>query len=174
MKKKALLLGSIFGGIIVSGAWLYATPYLAVRGMRAAAEARDAAALSAYVDFPAVRESVKTSFAGKVAAVAAPVQDNPLAAFGVAIAGAFANPMIDVLVTPEGLSQLLRGDVPARAASAVQAAAPGTELETTTGYDGPSAFVLTVKLKGTSNAPITFVMNRRGLVSWKLTGVKLP
>ena len=53
--KKALLVFVLLVGL---AGWLALTPYLAVRGMKSAADAKDSAALSAYVDFPAVRESL--------------------------------------------------------------------------------------------------------------------
>ena len=42
---------------VAGGAWVYASPYLALRSLQTAARAGDAAAFAEYVDFPAVRES---------------------------------------------------------------------------------------------------------------------
>jgi hypothetical protein len=43
--------------------WMYFTPHLTVRSMRLAAARGDAEALAAHVDFPALRESVKSQLA---------------------------------------------------------------------------------------------------------------
>lgn len=160
--------------LVAAGTWLFFAPHLAVRSMKAAAEAKDGAALSSHVDFPAVRESLKQGFGGKIAAATAPLQDNPLVAFGAAVASTLADPMIDVLVTPESLALMLKGDMPERAAALVAVAAPGADLETTMGYDGLSSFVFTVKRKGSAGRPIGFVMTRSGAFSWKLSAVRLP
>jgi hypothetical protein len=160
--------------LLAIGGWLYAAPYLAVRSMKAAADAKDGAELSSYVDFPSIRESLKAGLGGKVAAAAAPAEDNPLVAFGAALASTLADPMIDLLVTPDSLALMLRGDVPQRAAAAVAVAAPGADLETSMGYNGLNTFVFTAKRKGSTGNPITFVMTRRGVSSWKLSAVRLP
>jgi hypothetical protein len=172
MNTKAVLGGSAVVVLVVG--WLYATPYLAVRGMRSAADAKDGAALSTYVDFPAVRDSLKTSVSGRVASLAAPMQGNPLAAFGAAVATAFADPMIDALVTPESLELMLKGNLPQQAAGMVAATSPDAEVETTMGYAGFNSFLLTVKAKGLMTNPIGFVMTRNGVFSWKLSAVRLP
>lgn len=160
--------------LLAAGIWLYLAPYVAARRMKAAADARDAVELASYVDFLAVRESLKTGVSGKVAAATAPMHDNPLVAFGAAVASTLADPMIDALVTPESLALMLAGSVPERAAAMVGVAAPDAEVETSMGYDDFSTFVLTVKRKGSSGSPIGFVMSRTGIFSWKLTGVRLP
>ncbi|HVU05164.1 MAG TPA: DUF2939 domain-containing protein [Polyangiaceae bacterium] len=160
--------------VLALAVWVFASPYVAVRGMKSAADAKDAAALSAYVDFAAVRESLKTGVQGKVAAVAGVAPENPFAAFGASLAQAFANPMIDTLVTPESLSMMLAGNVPARAQGLMAAAAPGADVETSMGYTGVNTFELDVKGKGAPGNPIGFVLTRSGVLSWKLTAVKLP
>lgn len=42
--------------IAVLAIWLFFTPHLAFRGMRAAAEARDAEKLSSYINYPGLKE----------------------------------------------------------------------------------------------------------------------
>jgi hypothetical protein len=173
MNTKVALGGGGAVVVLVVG-WLYATPYLAVRGMRSAADARDGAALSSYVDFPAVRDSLKTSVNGRVASMAAPLQGNPLAAFGAAMATAMADPMIDALVTPESLELMLKGNVPQQATGMMAATSSDGQVETTMGYEGFNSFVLTVKGQGLISNPIGFVMSRNGVFSWKLSAVRLP
>jgi hypothetical protein len=162
--------------LIAIGAWVYYTPYLALRSMRSAAEAGDGAALSGYVDFPAVRESLKTTVNAKVASVASAAQDtgNPLGMFGAAFASALVSPMIDTFVTPESLALILNGVKPEPGGSVKVALPSEKDVETTTRYDGPSTFLVTVKTKGSSAEPIGLVLRRGGLVSWKLSALTFP
>ena len=46
-------------GVLLAGAALYAQPYLVVHQMYSAVESRDSAAIVSFVDFPALRESIK-------------------------------------------------------------------------------------------------------------------
>lgn len=84
---------SIIVILVAFGTWLYFAPYLAVSGMKAGAEAKDAVKLSSYVNFPALKESLKASFRAKLASGAAKKPEgNPFGAVGAALAVAFVNP----------------------------------------------------------------------------------
>jgi hypothetical protein len=170
--RKAL---SFFGVVllIAGGVWIYFTPFLALRSMRSAAEAGDGAALSGYVDFPAVRESLKTTVSGRVASATQGV-DNPLAMLGAAVASALANPMIDALVTPESLALILRGVKPEPGGAARVALPSESDVETTESYGDLNTFFVTVKTKGSPTAPIGLVLKRSGLASWKLSALTFP
>ncbi|MFL6844692.1 MAG: DUF2939 domain-containing protein [Allosphingosinicella sp.] len=69
--------------LLLAGGWWIASPWWTLWRMRDAAEAGDARALAAYIDFPALRASTKRQLPG------------PL--------GRLARPAIDLLVTPAGL-----------------------------------------------------------------------
>ena len=53
--------------LVACGTWFYFSPHLAVSQMKSAAEAKDAAKLLDYVNFPALKESLKASFNAKLA-----------------------------------------------------------------------------------------------------------
>ena len=131
--------------------------------MRAAAEAGDAAAFAAYVDFPALREDMKAELTPLLAAEAGRRGGPAAGLFGAALAG----PVIDALVSPEGLSAAF---VAGAAASA--AAPPARALQV--GEDpfvtrrGLSEFLLSPRDRpGTG-----LVFTRRGL-AWRLSGIEL-
>lgn len=155
--------------------WFYFTPHLAVSGMKSAAEAKDAAQLSGYVNFPAVKESLKGSFNAKLASdVMKEKGGNPFAAFGAALAAAFINPMIDALVTPENLAMMMKGDKPHPAKNTEQTKPSGSDADTSMSYESFDRFVVTVKKKGTTEEPLGLVFNRDGMFSWKLSALRLP
>jgi hypothetical protein len=86
--------------VVLAAIWFFFTPHLAANAMRTAAQERDSAKLSGYVDFPALKESLKGSFNAKLAAgVATDADNNAFAALGAAMAAALINPMIDARVT---------------------------------------------------------------------------
>ena len=99
---------------IMTGVWLYFTPHLTFHAMKSAAEARDSAALTEHIDFPALKENLKGTFNARFAAEMASHKDaEPFAAAGAMMVAAFINPMIDALVTPESIEQMMNGEKPA-------------------------------------------------------------
>jgi hypothetical protein len=160
---------------IAFSTWFYFTPHLAVSGMKSAAEAKDAAKLSGYVNFPALKESLKASFNAKLASEVTKEKDgNPFAALGAALAAAFINPMIDALVTPESLAMMMKGDKPQPAKKTEQTKSSDSDPDTSMSYESFDRFVVTVKKKGTTEEPLGLVFNRDGMFSWKLSALRLP
>jgi hypothetical protein len=160
---------------IVFGVWFFFTPHLAVSGMRSAAEARDAARLSGYVNFPALKENLKATMNAKfISEVTKEKEANPFAALGAAMAAAFINPMVDALVTPESLALMMKGDKPHPGKSGAQSQQSDSRADTSMAYESFDRFVVTVKKKGETAEPVGLVFNRDGMFSWKLSAIRLP
>jgi len=160
-------------GVII----VYASPYWTVRQMEKAVHNRDAAALSHYVDFPAVKESLKANFSTQLKQkMGGEKNDNPLVALGTALVGAVLNPFIDTLVSPEGLATMMSGNRPDPTNPRVPAG-PGDHPEepnVTKGYESLNRFVIQVSPKEKPEQKIDFVFRREGLLSWKLSTVRFP
>jgi hypothetical protein len=92
--------------VLLIAAWLAVSPYWTLSRMKAAAEANDAAALNAYIDYPALRENLKGDMAAMAAAETAKRGANPAQA---AMAMAFIGPMIDAYVQPATMTAMLTG-----------------------------------------------------------------
>ena len=173
MTNKAKL--SLVAVLIVFGVWFFFTPHLAVSGMKSAAESRDAAKLSGYVNFPELKESLKATFNAKLASEVTKEKDgNPFAALGAAMAAAFVNPMIDALVTPESLAMMMEGDKPQPGKGGSQSSQSDSSADTSMSYESFDRFVVTVKKKGETGEPVGLVFNRDGMFSWKLSAIRLP
>jgi hypothetical protein len=158
---------------LLAAAALYASPYLAVYNIKSAAQASDGAKLAGYVDFPAVKDSIKAGFQDKLAR-------RGESAFGAAVAGALLGPMVDALITPESLARIVQGQKPLRAAARGRQSGPGSEaapaggLESGLGYESLNLFVFTVKRSGDSGEPMALVFRRERLLRWKLVALRLP
>lgn len=168
----------VLGLIVFAGS--LASPYVAVRGMRAAAEAHDAETLVDYVDFAALRENLKADFQQALAAQQA-AQGNPGAgaSFGSTMAAAFLGPMVDAMVTPDNLSMMIRGQAPPMAPGAPRpptSGEPSPEIspEISMGYEDPTRFVVSVRPKGIADQALALIFSRQGLFSWKLTALRMP
>lgn len=173
-KKITIALSALLVGLTV---WLYCTPYLAVNGMRSAAEEKNAAKLSGYVDFPAVKEDLKANLNAKLTAQLGKEKGaNPFADMGEAMAEALINPIVEALVTPESLAIMMEGEKeqaqPAGNESKSSESKPGAE--TSMAYEGLNRFVFTVTQKNETGGAIGLVFHREGLFSWKLAALRLP
>jgi len=180
MSNKAKLV--IISLLVALCTWFYLTPYIAVRGMKSAAEMKDAAKLSSYVNFPALRSSLKASFRAKLASNAAKSRKQGFfGTLGAAIQVAFVNPvietlyvnpMIDTYVTPQSLARMMKGENPKPGKA--NAKSKPVEPDYSMAYESFDRFVVNVKKKGSSQKPVGLVFSREGLFSWKLSALRLP
>ena len=158
-----------------------ASPYVAVHEMRAAARVHDAAKLGSYVDFAALRESLKRGVQAKLLGKERSENGDPTPAnaMGAAVAAALLGPMVDVLITPESLTRLLQGQRPAKAAAGAvlggqDKPGPSAALDTHFAYESLNRFVFSVKKQDTEDEPVDLVFYREGLFDWKLAELRLP
>ncbi|MFM0505902.1 DUF2939 domain-containing protein [Paraburkholderia caffeinilytica] len=117
----------------------YASPYMALNNLKRAADARDAQTVNEYVDFPALRESLKQQVTGLLTRrLDTQGNGNPFAAIGAMIGVALIGPLVDAYATPDGVAALLNGmpprgnpgerpPVPATAENPPAATAPAPE-----------------------------------------------
>ncbi|MFL9890236.1 DUF2939 domain-containing protein [Paraburkholderia sp. RL17-381-BIF-C] len=99
--------------VIAALGFTYASPYLALNNLKRAADARDTQTVNQYVDFPALRESLKQQVAGLLTRrLDAHSNGNPLAAIGAMIGVALIGPLVDAYATPDGVAALLNGMPP--------------------------------------------------------------
>ncbi len=157
--------------VLAAASWLYATPYLAVNGMRAAAEARDAQRLSGYIDFPAVKENLKSSLNAKIGGDVR-ASEQPLKAMGAALGAMIINPMVDVFITPEAIAGMMQGRKPGLGERA-EGTGSNAKAETSMGYEGINRFVVSFRRQGDHSQPIAMVLQREGLASWRLVAIRL-
>jgi len=162
-------------------AWTAAGPYLTIRAIGNAVQARDEVALAKQVDFPALRGSLKAQLADRIVRGTDDlVQDNPLAAFGRTVATGLAGGLVDAMVTPAGLGAIMEGTRtwdrmgsgprPSGNEAAAEAG-PRPLQDAEHRFESPSRFTATVH--DASGRPVVFVLTRKGL-NWKLSDIRLP
>ncbi|VVE08143.1 DUF2939 domain-containing protein [Pandoraea terrigena] len=98
------------GALVVVLGLLFGSPYYTLWRARDAADARDAAALSSYVDYPAVRESLKTSFHDELSRQMDKQRGNAFGTLALALGGWVSDRVVEALLTPEAVAAMLRGD----------------------------------------------------------------
>lgn len=199
--KKPVAITVAVAMIVAALGYSYASPYIAVNRMKAAADARDAAALNEYVDYPALRLSLKQQVGEMLhQRIEAQHSSNPLLILGAVIGAALIGPLVDAYATPDGVAALLNGlpptgkpgehpQAPPPQDSGVQpapatpspappapaasgASAPEPRPVTTAGYRGLNEFALTWDRSSTGEH-YAAILQRHGLFSWKLSAVEL-
>lgn len=183
--------------LVAALGFIYASPYIALNRVKRAADARDAQTVNEYVDFPALRASLKEQVAALLTRrVDIQKSGNPLAIIGAMIGAAVVGPLVDSYATPDGVAAILNG-IPPRGtpgehppqagndggapasnapasgvATAQQEPPPKQPPMTTAGYRDLNTFVVTYQ-HGAGDARYSAIFHRSGLVSWKLVAVDL-
>ena len=167
--------------LLVLIGWIYASPYIAFHRMQAAAERRDAVALADYVNFPALRESVKASLTVQMtkSMSSSSSTDNPFAGLGLLLAQTMVDRFVDALVTPEALAAMMQGAPPS---GPERSTPPSTERTaskaaekpiTKFGYETFGRFTLRFASRDKPTDELVLVLLRDGL-SWKLSAIRIP
>nr|WP_315597674.1 DUF2939 domain-containing protein [uncultured Cupriavidus sp.] len=187
MSKKVLV--GVAAVMVVGAVASYASPYWTIYQMRSAIEKRDAEKFSTYVDYPALRESLKAqlliSLQGDVAS-SPELKDNPFAGLGQIIGLAMVNTLVETMGPPAGVMALMAGEKPGPKPSALQAPAPAPAPEPDTPRKDAAKDTLRYDVSYRSwdlvqatatkenGEPITADLRRDGLWSWKWVGIKIP
>jgi hypothetical protein len=151
--------------IAASSLWYFESPAWTLKGMKDAAQSHDADALNAYIDYPALRASLKAELKARMISEAQKDRSG-LGALGMALGSAVMGPMIDGLVSPSGMrtalfaSQYENAQTPASALHV-----PEKPMIVRRNF---SEFLVTAKDRPNSG----LVFKRHGL-SWMLSGVEL-
>jgi hypothetical protein len=163
--------------LIAIGIYWYASPYLALHGLKSAAQKGDVEAVAARVDIVSYRESLREQFAGKVSGVIGKSSSNPLSALGNLLGMAVATPVVEAMARPEAIMNTLRrGELTPLpgTASAVSTADP--DMQWRYEREGANRFIAYPRAADAKPDDPSFglVLQRQGFVDWKLVGVRLP
>lgn len=160
MKK---LVAGIAVAALLAGGWAFASPWWTLHRLRAAALARDAAAVSAFVDFPALRDDLQADMTVAMATEAGKAGDDPMQALGMGIGVMMVGGLIERFVSPTGVALLLSGE-------RTEVFDPKAVGDFEIVRDGFSRFRLR---SATEPGKAAVVFTRSGL-GWAITGVDLP
>lgn len=156
--------------IALGVAWYFASPWYTLRQMRSAAEANDAAALSSYIDYPSLREDLKSDLMAQMMAEASKDKSG-FGALGVAIGSALIGPAIDGMVSPAGVRAMMISKEKRESAQSAGAPAAPVKVESDPVIERRSFSEFVVRSKSDPDGGMVFT--RHGL-GWKLSGVDLP
>jgi hypothetical protein len=173
--------------VVVGLIYLAMQPVFVFQALANAGQAGDRGRLAAMVDFPAVREDLKTQLAARVEA-AVTKDKSPFGGLASLLGPAVVDQVVDAAVTPEGVAAIVRsGRAPLSELSARKTALPPpsdtaapppaaaslapTKARTRFAYTGINSFKATSIAK--DGAELGWVLERRGF-SWQLARIELP
>ncbi|WP_157217572.1 DUF2939 domain-containing protein [Flavisphingomonas formosensis] len=165
--RKFLAIAALFLAFLAG--WYLFSPRWTLREMKIAANAGDAQALSTYIDFPALRADLKAKLDTRLSeGLEGPAEeDRPLRPLGAAIGLLFAGPLIDRLLTPEGLAAIFA----TRAATGEKPAGGFKAKDMTIRRRGIDEFLLHDPAEPPEAGNLIF---RRHGLEWRLSGIDLP
>lgn len=172
-----------FGGAVAAAVVYVAAPVLAARELVAAARAGDAAGLERRVDFPAFRESLKDELNARLMREMRDSDDRAGRALAMLFGPALVSGVVDAFVTPEAIAVMVREGEPPAPDLEGAAAAPATpepdaaaddRVRQSYGFRDLNTFTVTLTRGDRPDTPVVLLMQRRGLIDWKLAGIDLP
>jgi hypothetical protein len=168
----------IVAAILCALVYLYRLPYQALAEIREAAKAGDTVTLKDRIDFPAIRESLKSSLVAQLAAQAekrvagSDGSGSALAgALASGFAGYFAYKAVDALVTPESITRLISSGTLQPTTSTIGVSAKIPIEDATHRYVSLDRF--DVEVPDPPREPVRFVLRRYGL-TWRLNDIITP
>ena len=159
-------------GLIAAAAiaWYFMSPWYTLKQVRDAAQTNDADALSAYVDFPALREDMKSEIMAQLM-VEAQKDKSGMGPLGTAMATAMVGPMIDGFVSPAGLRAAFIANRSREGAQTTNKATGAFDVGDNVEIERRSFDEFAVSNKTRPDGKMIF--KRHGL-GWRLSGVDLP
>ena len=165
----------LVGLLVIFAIYLYVSPYLVLNNIKNAAEQGDADKLSGYIDFPSVKQSMKDQVkAVMVKELTSSKEQDGFEALGTMLGAAMIDPLIDGLVTPDGVALMLQGqkldfdlnnDTPED-----KPKAKNEDIDYKAGYLSFNRFKVQVIGADDPNESIDVIMHRDWL-SWKVTSI---
>jgi len=180
--RMVLAAGCVVALALTVGAYVL-SPYGALNALQSAAKAGDEERLQQLVDFPQVRENLKSSLSVYLLASFRSdpkMANNPFAGLGLVLVPALVDKAIDAYVTPDGIAVMVdHGRLPSMRtdpSSASQNDEGASALKSTVGYSDLNHFEVDLTRQDAPETKFKLVFERRGLVGWKLIriGFTLP
>ena len=171
----------ILGGVVYLG-----SPYYTVYRLVQAARAGDAKTVSSFVDFPAVRSSLKPQLQGYLADEIGRENAKPHSIWdrlGLALAPYLVGTSVDLLVTPQNVAAMIRTGRPPHISNPVGTQprldddkGPGDSRALHLGYVGDDLdqFHAEVASRANAHARVDLRLLRRGFFTWRVVSLDLP
>jgi hypothetical protein len=167
--RRTYLIGGLIALLVVAiVVWDGLSPGLTLKAMVSAAKANDTDRLSSYIDYDALRQDMKTDLTARLEAEARK-DKSPSGQMGLAMGKAMMGPMVDAMISPQGLKAAFASLDAAGKAAGGKGRQPAKPPKPVIERHSLNRFI--VSNPATPGSGLVF--ERRGL-GWKLSGIALP
>lgn len=150
---RPVLIALIAIAVVAALGYAYASPYIALDRLKRAADSRDVETVNEYVDYAALRGSLKQQVTGLLTRrLNVQHNGNPLAAIGAMIGVALIGPLVDAYATPDGVAALLNGMPPRGEPGERPPPPPAAPVDNATGTSAGNAQPTPAPGSGAANA----------------------
>ena len=172
---RTLVAGAAVLGVVIALTAYLASPYWKAHQLAQAFRNGDRDELAARIDFPSVRDSMKSqlnvSFSKNMASDRS-MKNNPFAGLGGMLVSVVIDKMLDAYVTPDAFAALSKNGKAALAGGVTSPFASTSDGKFRTRYVNLNRFdILSDNDRG---GQLDFVMRRNGLFEWRVERVELP
>ena len=172
---------AVSAAVLVGAAAYGLSPFLAVKSLKDAARSGDRDRLEEFVDFPTVRENLKSQIAaGLMKSISTDPQmsGNPFAAAGALLVPAITDRMVNSIVTPDGIALVLSQGKVSRADREPDSESTNrkasSNIETVLSYRTLNRFHADLRRRDQPETTLALTLERRGLFAWKLIRIDVP
>jgi len=170
--RRLWVVGAIGLLVAAAAAWYFESPVWTLKQMADAAQQHDAEKLSAYIDYPKLRESTKSQLKAAMTAKLTSGSSNGFEALGVVMGMSMVDNMIDGVLSPEGMEAMFAAEKAKGTATAEPKRPFGLDASNREVIrDGFDKFRLHDKTKAGHDGDLIF--ERHGL-GWKLAKIQVP
>lgn len=176
MKTKSYAVaGVVFAAALATS--MYFSAHFAAYQMKSAVKAKDVASFSEYVDYPALRESLKGEYLRKIEAGSEDM--GTFAGFGQMLAANLIEQVVGAMVSPSSVMAMMASSKPAPLPFDPSIVAGPTSKSERDSVDALELSYLDwsrVQLQNSYRGPENgaFILRREGVWGWKLVAVILP
>lgn len=177
---------ALLAAFIAIAAYWYLSPFLAIRQMQSAAKAHDADAFNTHVDYPRLRESLKSQISERMTRQMGTSTDakSPFGALGSMLGMAMVDKLVDAMVRPETVMRGMQSgqfgpqapDADAEPAGTSDTSKKQSERPKWT-YVRKGSDILIAYQAGSGEPDDTkmkIVFERSGFANWKITELQMP
>jgi hypothetical protein len=160
---------------VVAGVASYYSPYATINSMKKSASDRDAETLIQHIDFlslrTSIKENLKTQIMKEIEKRAA-IDKQVTPSIGEQFVDRMLNPMVDKMVSPEGLSALIENRISPAQFNFNELEKQAERSNMRMGYESPDRFVIYITDQIEPEKEIALILKRHGL-DWKLSGIDI-
>jgi Protein of unknown function (DUF2939) len=172
-KKTMIIAGAVSTAIVASGVvGAYYAPYLTVNSIKNAAENRNADALSQSINFPDLRTNIKATIKAQALKKIAEDSNAQSPKITSQLVEKAVNPVVDKLVTPEGIERIMFDKIPEAKIDLAQLDKDLAKSNITMGYESFDRFVVHITDKVNRAKNVSLILKRNGL-AWKLSAIDI-